>query len=182
CAELSAQFTERCAATIGGTLASAPSWHDLLPALLLTDAWVLIRSAESQSLVPLDVLLGNRRAYLTPGSLITEITVSPPPADARCAYQRVSRTPRDRATVSVAVRSGRDARVAVGGASQIAMRARATEQVLSGRPLTDELSAQAAMQLQAECDPPSDHIASAEYRRAMLGVLLRRALNEVAHA
>jgi carbon-monoxide dehydrogenase medium subunit len=100
---------------------------------------------------------------------------------ARTAYHRVSRTPADRAIVGVAVSAnvasdGRHIiRVAVGGAGDHALRVPDVEAMLAQQ----ELLPRVVDAIKQAVTPPSDHLASAEYRREMVGVLLRRAWHEV---
>lgn len=71
----------------------------------------------------------------------------------------------------------REARVSVGGVSEIPFRSAAAEQTLVGQPLTDELLVAAAEATAAEVDPPSDTHGDAEYRRDLVRALLPRALS-----
>lgn len=185
CAQLSAQHTERVSATVGGTIAAGAAWNDLLPTLLVTDAWVTLRALEAKALVPLGAFLPRRTNYLTQGTLITELMIPSQRPDARFAYQRVSRTPRDRAIINVAVRAAlqdgamRHVRVAVGGAADHALRLHVVEAMLEGQQLDAALLSRAADAIQKAVTPPSDHLASSEYRREMVGVLLRRAIRQL---
>jgi probable selenate reductase FAD-binding subunit len=182
----SASYTERCAATAGGTVASAPAWNDVLPSLLALDASVLVQRADGRHTATVDDVLGNRGAVLMKGTLITEVFVPSQPSGARFACVRVSRTPADRAIVNVAVRAvlhdglAREVRIAVGGAASCAMRLREVEASLKGadfgRAETLEIAAQQAMDA---VQPPADHIASSAYRREMAGVLVKRAFLNV---
>jgi CO/xanthine dehydrogenase FAD-binding subunit len=180
--------TERNAATLGGALASAPAWSDLPAALLAVDAAVEMQTAETRSLIPAVELLASRDVLLGHGALITDISVPVQPRGARYAAERVSRTPADRAIVCVAVRLAqrdgmlRDVRVAAAGVARTAVRLTTAEAVLEGAPLPMlpvELAARAAMSAAA---PADDHLATSDYRRAMLGVLLTRAVNDAASA
>jgi len=54
------------------------------------------------------------------------------------------------------------------------------EAAVHGRELTDEVVREAAEAASAAVDPPSDIHADGEYRRELLGVLVRRALRGVA--
>jgi probable selenate reductase FAD-binding subunit len=182
CAMLSAQHTERNMATIGGSVAVGAAWHDLLLALLVCDAQVeLMRSSVLRRVVPLHELLAHRRTHLTPQTLITQITLPTQALSARTAYHRVSRTPADRAIVGVAVSANiapngaHIVHVAIGGASDHTMRMPEVEALLAQQ----ELLPRVVDTIQRAVTPPSDHLASSEYRRAMVGVLLRRAWHEV---
>ena len=68
------------------------------------------------------------------------------------------------------------ARIALGAAGPHPLRARQAEAALLGKPLDTSSIAAAAHAAQAECDPPTDALASSWYRRRMVGVYVRRAL------
>jgi len=185
-AEQSAQHTERVSATVGGTVAAGSGAHDVLVALLVCEASVTLQSLQQiRSLSLLDFLRG-RAQYLTSDVLITELALPAQPHGARFALERVARTPHDRAIVSVAARATanggrfRDVRVAAGGVGERPIRLNVVEAMLEGAsPVAAALSAAR----KAACDavqPESNHIASGEYRRAMVGVLVQRAFEAIA--
>lgn len=185
-AAFSAQFTERQAATIGG-MAAAPGWCDLDIALIAVDAWARVIWSGGVEVVPYDVLARDRQAWLDRGTLITELFIPHQPEGARFGLARVSRTPRDRAQVAVAVRLARqpgrrigNARVAVGGAVPRALRLPDVENMLEGRALNDSEILQAGETARRAVHPDGDAFASSEYRQAMAAVLVRRALAEAA--
>src|SRR5205814_2226680 len=93
----------------------------------------------------------------------------------------------DYATVSVAAviatnASGvcTHARIALGGAATVPLRARDAERSLAGRRLDDAAIREAAALAAAATDPIDDLRGSADYKRAMAGVWTERALREVA--
>lgn len=69
-----------------------------------------------------------------------------------------------------------DARVALIGVRDTAVRSRAAEDVLRGSPPGDRLFAEAAEAAGSEIDPVSDIHGSSDYRRHLAKVLVRRAL------
>jgi carbon-monoxide dehydrogenase medium subunit len=92
----------------------------------------------------------------------------------------------DYATVSVAVVIATDAngacthaRIALGGAATVPLRARDAERSLTGR-LDDAAIREAAALAAGATDPIDDLRGSAEYKRAMAAVWTERALREVA--
>ena len=178
--------TERQAATVGGALAAGPAESDLLAALLVLDATVELQTAEARTLAPAETLLGGRAHFLTHDAIITELTLSVQPPNALCAMERVSRTSADRAIVCLAVRLAQrggtfhDVRLAAGGAAGHAMRLTAAEVVLEGSPNEAARVEEAARAAMSEVSPAADHRATGEYRRAMVGVLVARVVNEIA--
>lgn len=71
-----------------------------------------------------------------------------------------------------------EVRIAMLGAGPRPIRARAAEQALRGRPPENDAIRQAAQAASDESDPVSDGYASAEYRRKMVKVFGRRALEQ----
>jgi carbon-monoxide dehydrogenase medium subunit len=59
------------------------------------------------------------------------------------------------------------------------MRARRAESALHGEPVTDAAIAAAAEAAAGECDPLSDLMGAADYRRQMIRVWLRRVLTSL---
>jgi CO/xanthine dehydrogenase FAD-binding subunit len=100
----------------------------------------------------------------------------------RAALERIARTPRDEAIVAAAVslilREGvcREVRVALAGACPQPRRFIEVEAVLEGQAPTANILQRAAEAAVANADPVADYRGSAEYRRAMAGVLVRRAV------
>jgi len=178
-AHASAPINVRNAATIGGVLASAGFSAPLPVALLALDAVLVIYSPEARQ-SPLASFLAYREKLLRDGALIAEVGI--PLTDARMVFEKVSRTPSDAPIVCAVAKLrldngvARDVRVAVGGVGPIPARLSRTEQTLEGKPLTEALIAQAAEAAAKEVSPPSDFLASLEYRREMVKVLVRRAL------
>lgn len=99
------------------------------------------------------------------------------------AEKHVSRTPADEPIVSVRVvvdtvnGTVTRARLAFTGAFREHARvAEKAAKVLQGKPLTDDTIAAAAQAASEEVSPPDNFIGSAEYRRELVKILTRRAL------
>ncbi len=176
-----APLNVRNAATIGGLLASAHAERGapLLSMLLALDAVVVIYSPEVRQ-SPIAAFLAYREKLLRDGALIAEVGL--PPMEGNIAFEKVSRTPSDAPIVCVAARArvegnvARDVRVAAGGIGPLPQRLSRAEQALEGKALDESLIGQAAKAAAKEANPPSDFLASSEYRREMVKVLVRRAL------
>ena len=69
-----------------------------------------------------------------------------------------------------------DIRIALGAVAPVPMRAKRAERVLKGKVATDELIKEAGEVASQEAKPISDIRASAEYRKEMVKVMVRRAI------
>lgn len=166
-AELAAPRTLRNLATLAGAVEGAAEGPpELLLALLALNATATVQSAAKTEQLPL-------RSYRpTPGALLVEVAIDLGAA-LHGALARVARTPMDRAIVAaVAVVDARQARVAVAGA---ALQPIVAETNLSDASLNTAIDALVEAVV-AQSAPVDDYRGSAEYRRAMAGVLTRRAL------
>ncbi len=194
-AHLAAGSAMRHAASLGGALlyaraAASGSIRDGPPeivlALLALDAEMVFHGpGATATAVPL-------ADYLSTGvektaGLLVEVRFARPPAGAAGAIVRVARTPADQALVAaVAVAQARGprvewARVAIAAGGHAPLRLAAFEPRLAGQATTPELLDDAASAAEAAVSPRDDFRASAEYRRAMAGVVARRALAEAHH-
>jgi carbon-monoxide dehydrogenase medium subunit len=72
----------------------------------------------------------------------------------------------------------KDIRVAFGAVAPVPMRAPKVEAFLKGREATEDNLAAAADVAREECRPITDHRASEEYRRDMVGVFTKRAIKK----
>lgn len=174
-------------ATAGGNLFAPPPAGDLAVALLALDAQLKLASLKrGERLVPLaEFFTGFLTNCLDPDELLVEIQVPKPAGKSvLLKYGRLyTNTP---AIVSVAVRvateNGRakDVRIALNAVGPHPFRARQAEAALTGSSLDSSAIAAAASAAAVECEPYTDPIASAEYRRRMTGVFVQRALAQVA--
>ncbi|MBC7226079.1 MAG: FAD binding domain-containing protein [Thermoflexales bacterium] len=178
---LTASRNLRGQATVGGTIAAGGPENPLLVLLLALDARLTVYQPEP-SYIPLEGFIEGRDDLLRQGALITELFIPSPSSPCRMGFAHVGRTPRDRPIVCVAaqveVDGGicREVRLALGGVARHPLRARDAEEFLRGRPLTPENVQEAADRAALPLNPPGDFRGSPEYRRAMAGVLARRAL------
>ena len=177
-------------ATVGGTLVSA-SAPELAALLVALGAQVTVYSPTA-SQAPLETLY---QGGASEPFLLTEVHL-PQRQGLGVASQAVRRTPGDAPIVAVAAAltldQGRVSYIGlgVGGAVIPAPDAPArrtpgwpirlahTEHGLLGQRLTNQLVAAAVAQAPGETPALSDYLAGADYRAAMVGTLLRRALGE----
>ena len=74
----------------------------------------------------------------------------------------------------------KDARIALNAVGPHPLRARHAEAALVGKKLDEQTIGAAAAAAAAECEPFTDAIATEWYRRRMVQVYVRRALEQVA--
>lgn len=170
--------------TIAGNLASASPAGDGSVALLALDADVELSHATrgSRWIKLSEYFLSYRQTALGDDELISRVRI--PAADtlqATAWYKIGKRGAVNISLVCAAAARWPDGRVcmAFGSVAPIPMRAADTERLIGTGPLTDELIDRAAQSATAEVRPIDDWRASAEYRRAMCGVLARRLLRAV---
>jgi len=168
----------RTRATLGGNLARCSPASDLIPILLALDARVRIVGPSGVREHPVDLVLQeSRRTSLGPAELI-ESFVLPASAPSTYLWQRVQPV-NDVSQVGVAAAFVPEAphwRIALGGLQPRARRLSEAEAVLrSARPthLEQELAAQEASR---RAEFVSDKRATESYRRRLVAVLVRRAI------
>ena len=172
----------RNSGTLGGNIANGSPIGDSMPALIALGATVVLRRGDATRELPLeDLYVAYRKTALQPGEFVAEIRVPPREAGVLVrAYKISKRFEQDISSVFACFALTLDgprivsARIGCGGVAATPRRATATEAALAGR-LWDDATADAAVRtLAAEFAPIDDMRASAGYRRAVLGNLLRR--------
>jgi len=176
----------RNAATVGGNLGYAEPASDPAPALLCAEAAVVVAGPAGRRTVAItDFFTGFYATAMAPGELVVGLRISRLPPGARSGYVKYcSRSDEDKPLVGVAAlvapdgSSGRlgDVRIGLGGVAPTAMRARGAEARLRGRVADEAAIRDAAAIAASECDPLSDLMGSAAYRREMVRVWVRRLL------
>ncbi len=177
----------RSMGTLGGNLCYGESASDPAPALLALRARVRLAGASGERVVPLDgFFTGFYETTLVEGEILTAVEVPPLPLSARWRYLKwVPRAQEDRGLVGLAavlVLEGRGCRVArlgLGGVAASPVVLRRAERCLEGAELTEPRIAEAADLAAEEVAPMEDLQASAEYRREMVRVWVRRVVGDL---
>ena len=181
-----ANIRVRSTGTIGGNLGFAEPLTDLPPVLIALDARIKVADSNKERVFPLEQLFaGYYETTLQPHELITEIQVDQMKPHFGLHYLRFS-VGSDKPAVGCAVgvrvnpstRACEDARVVLGCVAPTPLRVRKAEDVLRGSRFSAELAAEAGRVASQACSPLSDLRGSAGYKRAMVGVLVRRAAEE----
>lgn len=163
--------------TIGGSIAHGDPASDLPAAVLALDGVLVIDGPRGRREVGAgDFFRGFLETALAPDEMLTEIRVRKAPRG--WAFQKFNRRAQDWAIVGVAAVVNGGARVALVNMGATTVRARGTEEALAAGAGIAEAAARAPEGL----EPPSDLQGSAEYRRHLATVLVRRALEEATAA
>ena len=180
----------RNVATIGGHLAHGDPHMDLPPILLTLGARVRAVSSRGERWIDLSELFtGYYQTALAKDELIAELRIPPQPAGVCSAYAKCTALSADDwPAVGVAVwyRLGesliREARIAISAATERPIRAVAAEAALVGSPAESAFFARAADAAAQEIQTLADIRGSASYKREMVRVHVRRALQQAANA
>ncbi|MGH8740792.1 MAG: FAD binding domain-containing protein [Burkholderiales bacterium] len=168
-------------ATIVGNVCRASPSADTLPPLIADAAEVTLHGRNGERRLPLeDFFSGPGKTVLAPDELVTELRLPPPaPRTGKVYIKHGRRKAMELATVGVAVSLSRDdVRIVLGAVAPTPIRARRAEQILRGKRIDATMIERAAQAAADEARPISNVRASAEYRREMVGVLVRRALRQ----
>ena len=172
-------------ATLGGNLSGADYAADPPSMLMALDARVQVIGPERTREIPLkEFFLGFYTTALEPAEILTGIIIPQPVRAAYFKYTSISAEGRPCVAVGAAANFDpdnlcRDLRIAVGAAVETPQRVERAEAMAHGQTLTDELVAAIAQEYSRSLDPLTDVRGSAWYRREMIRVFVKRALEEV---
>ncbi len=175
----------RNAATVGGNIVSAVPCADLPPILMALNASVVVKSSKNERKIPLSsFFIHVRKTTLLPGEVVTSIIVPTPRTGSGAAYERFSL--RDGNSIAVAgvaanLRFSKrgeieSTRLVLGAVSPTPKLVEDAENTMVGHMLDDEIGTKVASIAMADCNPIDDVRGSAAFRREIVGVLTKRAL------
>jgi carbon-monoxide dehydrogenase medium subunit len=172
--------------TIGGSVAHADPAAQIPAALLALDASVVLLRSGARRVVPIrEFFLGPLASCAGADEVVSEILIPCPEGDRvrGWAFVQLARTANSFPICGVAVELVLDgtnriesARVGLAGVGPTPVRARSVEVALCGQDANAKVFEEVASLIGREIDPVSDLQASAEYRRRIAGVLVKRAL------
>lgn len=173
--------------TLGGNLCYAESASDPAPALLALGARAVLEGRSGRRVVALvdGFYRGFYETALEEGEILVEIEVPQQPVGVSAYVKWSPRSREDKALVGLAAvldaegDACRDLRLGLGGVNPTPVRLLRAEATGRGQRLTGDLVAAVARAAMDEVDPLSDVQGSADYRREMVGVWVRRTLVEL---
>ena len=174
---------QRNTTTLQDALFGYATYFDLMTALLALDTQVTVQGKTKRVVALAQFFSKENRAVLSNQEIATQFTFKLPTGGA--SLQRLALTDGDAVAilnvVAVLKMTGKkcaEARIAVGGGLPAPVRLPAIEQELAGKALDTALVESVAGKVAGMIEPDSDIRGSAQYRKQISGVLVRRAIEE----
>jgi aerobic carbon-monoxide dehydrogenase medium subunit len=177
----------RNAATVGGNLSEADYASDPPCVLVALRARVKAKSVRGEREILVNQLFkGFYETALAPDEIMTELIVPDPAPGSRSAYLKyISRSSEDRPCVGMAVvvenepdGSCKDLRLVAGAVAEIPQEIESAEAMARGQGLSDSLIEEIAGAYAAGIEPLSDLRGSSWYRKQIIRVMARRAIQQ----
>lgn len=169
--------------TVGGSLAHADPAGDWGAVMLAVGASVVARSARGEREIPIaDFLQDIFTTALSSDEILTEVRVPAPAPRAGGAYLKLERKVGDFATVAAAVHVSMDdgtigrAGIGLTAVANKNIEPAEAESALAGKEPNEELFAEAGRLAAAASSPVADVRGSADYKRHVVDVFVRRGL------
>ncbi|MBI3653609.1 MAG: xanthine dehydrogenase family protein subunit M [Acidobacteria bacterium] len=170
--------------TIGGSLAHADPAADWPAVMLALQADIVVVGSSGERLIKADdFFVDMLTTALEPGEILREVRINIPTGNFGQAYAKAAQPASGFAVVGVAAHLTRDANgncesasIGVTGVASKAYRATGVECALVGTTLDDAAIASAASHAADGVDLNGDLYASADYRRHLIQVYVRRAI------
>jgi len=173
--------------TIGGDIAHGDPGNDHPALAIAVDASLVLEGPKGRRTVKADSFFhGTYMTDLAEDEILVAIRVPAFAAGTGWAYEKLKRKTGDWATAAAAVvmriNAGTVAacRIALTNLAPMALRATDAENALLGKPLTDATIDAAAKAAMAACDPAEDLRGDRDYKTAMTGQMVKRAIKAAA--
>ena len=183
CAAGIADVQVRNRGTIGGSIAEADPSGDWATVLLTLDTTLRCIGQNGERDVPLSQFITDAyTTVLAKDELVSEVVVKVPPKGSGGAYIAFKRTAPVYPTASAAVQltmegdTCKDVGIAMGCVGLTPIKPAEAEAALRGQAITETVINRAAEAARAAADPQPDMRGSAEYKRFLVGSLVKRAI------
>jgi len=182
-----AHYQIRNRGTVGGSIAHADPAAEMPGIVVTCEAKIAaVGKAGARVIDAANFFQGPLMTALKPDEIITEIRLPAWPARRRFGFQEFARRRGDFAMAAAMLfydeegGKARNAHVGAIGVADRPLRLPAVEQVLNGNVIDDAIIAKAEAAASASVDPDDDIHASGAYRKALIGVMVERALKSAA--
>ena len=169
--------------TVGGDISHGDPGNDHPALMMALDAAFVLTGPKGQRTVKADgYFLGLFSTQLAPDEILTQIRIPIPPAGTGWSYQKLKRKTGDFATAASAVvlqmkgTAVAGVAIALTNVGATALRAKAAEASLIGKPINAATLGEAARLAMSICEPAADQRGDVAYKSAMCGEMTRRAL------
>ncbi len=169
--------------TIGGNIGRAAPSADLVPSLIAYGAEAIVIGPKGKRNVALESFFkGPGQTVLEQDEILVEISINKDQQKTSSYIKLGKRKAMEIAVVGVAVALDldgdvcRDCRIVLGSVAPTVIRAEGAEKVLRGEKLSEKSIEATAFEAMRAAKPITDIRATAEYRREMVGVLVKRAI------
>jgi carbon-monoxide dehydrogenase medium subunit len=182
-----AHYQIRNRGTVGGSVAHADPAAEMPGIVVTCEAKIaVVGKAGARVIDAANFFQGPLMTALKPDEIITEIRLPAWPAKRRFGFQEFARRRGDFALAAAMLfydeenGKARNAHVGAIGVADRPLRLTAVEQVLNGNTIDEAIIAKAEAAASASVDPDDDIHASGAYRKALIGVMVERALKSAA--
>lgn len=170
--------------TVVGSLCHNDPAGDWPVTALASRAQIVVQGKGGARTVAIDdFIVDSYTTAVGTGEMAVEVRFPTPGARTSGSFQKIERKVGDFATASAAAQitlnsdgTIADAGIAIGALGPKALRVSAAEALLKGQKPTKDLIAGAMREAEKSADPSPDNRGSAEYKKAMAGVLVGRAI------
>lgn len=171
--------------TVGGTIAHADTVAQVPCVAVALEAQVVLESTRgSRRLSASEFFVANLMNAREPDEIVTAVQFPARPTGATCGFAEFARKVGDFPLITAAVEVEHDAgvctgaRIAVGGAAPTPIRLPECERALAGATLSDSLVAEVGSLAAEAVAPPENPFVSSDYRRNLVRVIVRQALEQ----
>jgi carbon-monoxide dehydrogenase medium subunit len=182
-----AHYQIRNRGTVGGSIAHADPAAEMPGIVVTCEAKIAVVGKSGARVIDAaNFFQGPLMTALKPDEIITEIRLPAWPAKRRFGFQEFARRRGDFALAAAMLfydedgGKARNAHVGAIGVADRPLRLSAVEQVLNGNKIDEAVVAKAEAAASASVDPDDDIHASGAYRKALVGVMVERALKSAA--
>jgi carbon-monoxide dehydrogenase medium subunit len=182
-----AHYQIRNRGTVGGSIAHADPAAEMPGIIVTCEAKIAVVGKSGARVIDAaNFFEGPLMTALKPDEIITEIRLPAWPAKRRFGFQEFARRRGDFALAAAMLfydeegDKARNTHVGAIGVADRPLRLPAVEQVLNGNKIDEAVIAKAEAAASASVDPDDDIHASGAYRKALIGVMVERALKSAA--
>jgi carbon-monoxide dehydrogenase medium subunit len=182
-----AHYQIRNRGTVGGSIAHADPAAEMPGIVVTCEAKIAVVGKSGARVIDAaNFFQGPLMTALKPDEIITEIRLPAWPTKRRFGFQEFARRRGDFALAAAMLfydedgGKARNAHVGAIGVADRPLRLSAVEQVLNGNKIDEAVVAKAEAAASASVDPDDDIHASGAYRKALVGVMVERALKSAA--